>query len=250
VPYVDVSGLRTWHEVSGDGDPVVLLHGGLSGGDSWQAQQPALARAGYRVYVPDRRGHGHTADVPGPFSYQVMADDTIGYLAQVVGRPAHLVGWSDGAVVALLASQQRPGLVASLVLIGQYYNSTGRIPGGLQDLLLTANPEVMNFLRASYGPVSPDGPDHFPVVYEKTMQMYRTEPEIDLATLAMVPAPALVLQGDRDEVRLEHSAAVARALPHGRLAVLPGSHLLPVESPGLVNAVILAFLSGRIGTSR
>jgi pimeloyl-ACP methyl ester carboxylesterase len=64
-----------------------------------------------------------------------------------------------------------------------------------------------------------------------------------------VAGPA-VLQGDRDEVTLEHSAAVARALPHGRLAVLPGSHLLPVEAPGLVNAVILAFLSGRIGTSR
>jgi hypothetical protein len=80
VPYVDVSGLRTWHEVSGDGDPVVLLHGGLPGGDSWQAQQPALARAGYRVYVPHRRGHGRTPDIPGPLRYQVMADDTIGPL--------------------------------------------------------------------------------------------------------------------------------------------------------------------------
>lgn len=250
MPYVGVGGQRIWHKVSGDGDPVVLLHGGLSGGDSWQAQQPALAGAGYRVYVPDRRGHGRSPDIPGPLSYQVMADDTVGYLAQVVGRPAHLVGWSDGAVVALLAAQQRPGLVASLVLIGQYYNSAGRIPGGLQDVLLTANPEVMKFLRASYDPVSPDGPDHFPVVYDKTMQMYRTEPEIDLATLATVPAPALVLQGDRDEVTLDHSAAVARALPRGRLAVLPGSHLLPVESPDLVNAVILAFLSGRIWSSR
>ncbi len=82
------------------------------------------------------------------------------------------------------------------------------------------------------------------MVYEKTMDMIRTEPEIDLATLTGVDVPALVLQGDRDEVTLEHGAAVVSVLPQCRLAVLPGSHLLPIESPELVNAVILAFLCG------
>jgi pimeloyl-ACP methyl ester carboxylesterase len=74
--------------------------------------------------------------------------------------------------------------------------------------------------------------------------MWRTEPEIDLTTLKTVAMPALVLQGDRDEVRLEHSAAVADALPDGRLAVLPGTHLLPIESPELVTALLVEFLRG------
>jgi pimeloyl-ACP methyl ester carboxylesterase len=82
------------------------------------------------------------------------------------------------------------------------------------------------------------------VIYEKTIRMIRAEPELDLDALTAVNVPALVLQGDRDEVTVQHSAAVARVLPQGRLAVLPGSHLLPVESPGLVNAVLLAFLQG------
>ena len=127
--YVDVAGLRTWHEVSGAGEPVVLLHGAFGGASSFFAQTPALVDAGYRVHVPERRGHMHTPDVDGPLTYAVMADDTIAYLDQEVDGPAHLVGWSDGAVVALLVAQRRPDLVRRMVLIGQYYNSSGKVPG-------------------------------------------------------------------------------------------------------------------------
>ena len=244
VTYVEIEGRRTWHEVHGQGPPVVLLHGGFAGASSWSAQAPVLAGSGYRVHVPERRGHAHTPDVEGPFSYGVMAEDTVAYLEQVVGAPAHLVGWSDGAVVGLLVAQRRPELVDRLVLIGQYYNSSGRIAGGLDELLRAGGDQVMGFLRQGYDPVSPDGPDHFPVVYAKMLQMIATEPELDLASLAAVGAPTLVLQGDRDEVTLEHGAAVATALPHGRLAVLPGTHLLPLENPEVVNPLLLWFLGG------
>jgi pimeloyl-ACP methyl ester carboxylesterase len=244
MPYVDVDGLATWHEVHGDGPPVVLLHGAFAGASSWAAQAPALAGAGYRVHVPERRGHAHTGDVDGPLSYGVMADDTAAYLDRVVGGPAHLVGWSDGAVVGLLVAQRRPDLVDRLVLVGQYYNASGKVSGGLTDQLGAGGDQVMAFLRTEYDQVSPDGPDHFPVVYAKTMRMLASEPELDLASLAAVAAPTLVLQGDRDEVTLEHGAAVAAALPDGRLAVLPGTHALPVEAPDVVNALLVWFLAG------
>ena len=64
--YVDVNGLATWHEMQGDGPPVVLLHGAFAGASSWAAQAPVLARADYRVHIPERRGHAHTRDVDGP----------------------------------------------------------------------------------------------------------------------------------------------------------------------------------------
>jgi pimeloyl-ACP methyl ester carboxylesterase len=240
--YVDVDGLATWHEVHGSGRPVVLLHGAFGGAASWSFQVPALVGAGYRVYVPERRGHAHTPDVEGPLTYGVMADDTAAYLDRVVGGPAHLVGWSDGAVVALLVGQRRPELVDRLVLIGQWYNSSGKGGGDLLDQLSAGGGQLMAFLRAEYDRVSPDGPEHFPVVYDKTVRMVTTEPELDLGSLATVAAPTLVLQGDRDEVTLEHSAAVAAALPHGRLAVLPGTHALPVENPRVVNALLAWFL--------
>jgi pimeloyl-ACP methyl ester carboxylesterase len=243
VSYVEVAGLRVWHEVSGDGEPVVLLHGAFAGASSFAAQTPALVAAGFRVHAPERRGHAHTPDVDGPLSYQVMADDTLAYLDQELAGPAHLVGWSDGAVVALLVARDRPDLARRLVLIGQYYNSAGKVADTDLDRLLES-PEAMHFLRGEYDRVSPDGPDHFPVVYEKTMRMLRTEPEIDLQTLAAITAPTLVLQGDRDEVTLEHSAAVVAGLPDARLAVLPGTHGLPMELPDVVNPLIVAFLRG------
>jgi pimeloyl-ACP methyl ester carboxylesterase len=217
VAYVDVNGLRTWHEVRGEGHPVVLLHGGFAGAASWSAAAPALAEAGYRVHAPERRGHAHTPDVPGPLSYDAMADDTVAYVEGVVGGRAHLVGWSDGAVVALLVAQRRPDLVDRLVLIGQYFNSSGKVTGGVLDQLLAGGDQVMGFLRAGYDPVSPDGPEHFPVVFAKTLRMLETEPEIDRASLAAVGAPTLVLQGDRDEVTLEHRGR-RRGRPAARAA--------------------------------
>lgn len=247
MPYIDVAGMQVWHEVRGEptegSAPVVLLHGGMTGASSWGAQAPGLTEAGYQVYLPERRGHGHTPDVPGPISYSLMADDTIAYLDRMVTNPAHLIGWSDGAVVGLLAAQRRPDLVASLTLIGQYYNSAGRLPGGLADTL-AANDEIALFMREAHAQESPDGPEHFDEIFGKVTAMWRTEPEIDLATLSGMAMPVLVLQGDHDEVTLEHSAAVADALQDGRLAVLPGSHLLPIESPDLVNALLVAFLRG------
>jgi pimeloyl-ACP methyl ester carboxylesterase len=174
-----------------------------------------------------------------------MAEDTIAYLEVAVGGPAHLVGWSDGAVVALLVAERRPDLAERMVLIGQYYNSSGRVPGSDLDRWLHTE-EAKGFLRRGYDPVSPDGPGHFPVVYAKIMSMVDSEPELDLATLGTVSAPALVLQGDRDEVTLEHGAAVASALGKARLAVLPGTHALPLELPDVVNPLLISFLRGKI----
>lgn len=245
--YVEVGGRQVWHEVAGSGEPVILLHGGFAGASSFFAQTPALVEAGFRVYVPERRGHAHTPDVEGPLTYAVMAEDMIAYLDQELRGPAHLVGWSDGAVVALLVAQRRPELVGRMVLIGQYYNSAGRVAGSDLDALLNS-PEAISFLRAGYDPVSPDGPEHFEVVYDKTMHMFGTEPEISLRSLKTVTAPTLVLQGDRDEVTVEHSLAVVAALPDARLAVLPGTHALPVESPRVVNPLLVSFLRGAPGT--
>jgi pimeloyl-ACP methyl ester carboxylesterase len=244
--YVDVAGQRVWHEIVGDGPVVTLLHGAFAGASSFAAQTPALAAAGFRVHVPERRGHAHSPDIEGPLSYSVMADDTIAYLDQELPDGAHLVGWSDGAVVALLVAMRRPDLVHRMVLIGQYFNFAGRVPHSDIDALLHS-PDAINFLRLEYDQVSPDGPEHFPVVHEKTMRMIDTAPQLDLATFSAVTAPTLVLQGDRDEVTIEHSLAVVAALPHARLAVLPGTHLLPVETPDVVNPLLVSFLGGGPG---
>lgn len=245
--YVSVAGRPVWHERHGDGEPVVLLHGAFSGASSWHGQLEPLLAAGFRVHAPERSGHAHTPDSEPAFSYQGMAEETIAYLDAIVGEPSHLVGWSDGAVVAVLVAFRRPDLVRRMVLIGQYLNSEGKTHDGLVDQLTAAGDAAMDFLRPEYDEVSPDGPRHFSVVFAKTMQMIRSGPELDLTDLSDIASETLVLQGDRDDVTLAHGAAVAAALTRGRLAVLPGTHALPLESPKLVGAVLVSWLRDGVG---
>ncbi len=241
--YIDAGGLRTYYEVHGAGDPVVLLHGGLATAESWARQVPDLA-AHYRVYVPERRGHGHTADVDGPITYAAMAADTANWLEAMSLTGAHLIGWSDGGAVAALVTIDRPDLVGKLVVIGQYLSLDGEWPSSraaLDDMATDADTRAM--FEGLHGPLSPDGPDHFPVVYEKMMRLWREEPEIPLTDIARITAPTLIMQGDGDWVRVEHSALLARTVADAELAVVPGtSHALPLEKPELVNALLLDFL--------
>src|SRR4051794_5067126 len=95
--YVDAGGVHTYYEAVGEGEPLVLLHGGLCTVETWEGQTPVLAEQ-YRVYAPERRGHGRTADVEGPITYQIMARDTIAFMDALGIKAAHLVGWSDGAL--------------------------------------------------------------------------------------------------------------------------------------------------------
>jgi pimeloyl-ACP methyl ester carboxylesterase len=245
VPYADLAGLPTHYDVAGRGDAVVLLHGALAGGSSWFAQVEHLTRAGFRVWTPDRRGHGRTPDTVDPFSYAAMAEETASFIESVVGGSAHVVGWSDGAVVAALVALRRPDLVRRMSLIGQYYQRSGAVPRGLTHQLIGLRDDPPALLRDAYAAGSPDGAEHFGVVFAKTVDVLAREPEIPFADLARISAPTLVLQGDHDEVRLEHSAAVVGAIPDARLAVLPGTHALPIESPELVNALLVDFLRGK-----
>jgi pimeloyl-ACP methyl ester carboxylesterase len=172
-----------------------------------------------------------------------MAAETMAFLEAVVPTPASLVGWSDGAVVGALVAMSRPDLVARLALIGQFFDLSGAANPGFGAALQAMRDDPPSALRGNYDSLSPDGPEHFPVVFAKTVDMLVAEPTIPMAELAAITAPTLVLQGDRDEVRLSHSVEVVATLPDARLAVLPGTHALPLESPGLVNALLLDFLA-------
>ena len=191
------------------------------------------------MYTPDRRGHGHTADVPGPISYDLMAADTIAFMEELKTGRAHLVGHSDGANVALLVALARPDLVDQLVLISGNFRYDGLV-SGLDLGELAAN----EFLAEAYGEVSPDGRDHFPVVAEKIYRMASTEPTLAPADLGKVAARTLVMAGDDDMVTAEHTLELYRGIPGAELAVVPGtSHILIIEKPELCNQIILDFLT-------
>ena len=237
--HVQLGAVTTWYDEFGSGDPLVLLHGGLVDARFFEPNIGALAER-FHVYTPERRGHGHTPDVEGPITYQLMADDTIAFLDTVVGRPADLVGHSDGAVVAMLVAMQRPDLVNRLVMISGGFDKSGE---AVPDMVFDVD-QVVAFLGSSYGEVSPDGAEHFPVVVEKIGAMMVAEPHIDVAGLRQVTARSLVMFADDDLMTLGHGVEMFDALPNAELAVVPGtSHFLTQEKPHLVNALVLDFLT-------
>ncbi len=144
--YIEAGGLHTYYEVHGEGDPLVLLHGGFCPLETLDGLTPTLAQS-YRVIAPERRGHGRTADVEGPITYDNMAADTIAFLDAVSVSGAHLVGWSDGAIVALLVARERPALAGKLVLIGQPVNFDG-VPAEMLSMLSSSmeKPELVSRL--------------------------------------------------------------------------------------------------------
>ena len=215
------------------------MHGGLVDARWFEPNLAPLAER-FHVYTPERRGHGHTPDVDGPITYQLMADDTIAFLDTVVGRPADLVGHSDGAVVAMLVAMQRPDLVNRLVMISGGFDKSGEAaPDAEFDI-----DQVVQFLGEAYGEVSPDGAAHFAVVVGKVGEMFRNEPHVHPAELGRIPHRSLVVYADDDLMTLAHAVAMFDALPNAELAVVPGtSHFLTQEKPHLVNALVMDFLT-------
>jgi pimeloyl-ACP methyl ester carboxylesterase len=240
---VMVNGVRTYYEAWGDpgGEPLVLLHGGLAPASTWKAEAGPLSEH-YRVYVPERRGHGHTRDLEGPITFANMAADTIAFLHEVVGGPANLVGWSDGGITSLTVALTEPDLVRSLVAIGTTFHHDGELVPTSEWGMEPDGPE-MAWLRGLYADASPDGADHWPVVFAKVMRLWAEEPTFTVEDLARIQVPVLVMVGDDDGIRFDHTVAFYEALAHGQLAVVPAaSHALPLEKPDDVTRLILAFL--------
>ncbi|HEX6523909.1 MAG TPA: alpha/beta hydrolase [Streptosporangiaceae bacterium] len=238
MPTVKLAHLQMWYDERGQGDPLVALHPGGAGVDS-RALTPNLeALSGhFRVYAPEQRGHGHTPDVDGPITFELMAQDTIAFIETVIGRPVYLLGCSDGAILALTVALRRPDLVRRLVFAAGVFHHDGWEAGVLDG-------EPPDFLRQSYSEVSPDGADHYEVIVAKLATMHANEPALTHDDLAKVTCRTLVMMADDDQVRLEHAVDLYRSLPDAELAVIPGtSHGLLVEKPELCNIVITEFFT-------
>jgi pimeloyl-ACP methyl ester carboxylesterase len=237
--YEQLGAVKTWYDEHGEGEPLVLMHGGLVDARFFEPNLPALAEH-FHVYTPERRGHGHTPDVEGPITYQLMTDDTIAFLETVVGQPADLVGHSDGAFVAMLVAIQRPKLVKRLVMISGGFNKSG---DAAPDAEWNVD-QIAEFIGPAYGEVSPDGIDHFKVVATKIGEMTAVEPTLQASELAKVTCRSLEMFADDDLVTPQHMIDMYAALPNAELAIVPGtSHFLTLEKPDLVNKIVVDFLT-------
>ena len=244
MPYVELDGIATYYEVHGAGAPVLLLHGGFCSIETLQPQLDELALA-YQVHAPERPGQGRTADREGPISFDHMVRDTLAYLSALGVPAAHVIGFSDGAITGLLLARDHPERVLSLVSISANLDPTGFVeddPSAPPDEE-PATPQLSPFHEA-YHRLSPDGPEHAEVVLAKLMTMWQSEPQIAPESLSSITAPTLVIAGQHDSIRTDHTLEIARSIPGAQVALVPGAgHLVMEERPALVNLLLSDFLA-------
>jgi pimeloyl-ACP methyl ester carboxylesterase len=236
--YRDVNGVRTWWDELGAGEPAVLLHGGLTDSRDFCGNLDRLSSR-FHLYLPERRGHGHTPDVEGPLSIEVMTEDAIAFIEQVCGGgPIRLVGYSAGANVALHVAVARQDLIERLGLISGAFHPDGML------VKPTAGGSPPPALLEAYAEVSPDGAEHFPVILAKVAAASDAWAGLSPQALASVEVPTLVVAADDDLVSLEHTVELYEALPAAALAVIPhASHLLLHEHPDELAQLVGDFLS-------
>ena len=224
------------YEWDNDGEAVVLLHGGLSKTSSWDYLMVPPLEDEFHVFAYDRTGHGFTGDQPGSLHFEFQCQEAIAYLEDVVKEPAHLIGYSDGGIIALMVAIKRPELVKSIVAIGANYHYSAP----LKDFL---EARVSEEDQAEYNLISPDAPHTLLEKIKRMNEIWTTEPDISLSEIASIQCPVLVMAGDDDVIAHDHTISLYEALPLGQLAIIPGtSHGLVKEKPALLIAVIMQFL--------
>jgi pimeloyl-ACP methyl ester carboxylesterase len=162
-----------------------------------------------------------------------------------VEGPVHLVGWSGGGTVALIVAALRPDLASKVVAISASLDKSAAGPESVEGLnSMTADGPEAAFMRAMYEAASPDGPAHWPVVFEKIKRMILDhEPPITPDDLGRITAPTLVVAADDDLIRLEHTIELYRGIRNAQLAIVPGtSHMLVMEKPRVMTDLVLDFL--------
>lgn len=248
--FAAVHGHDMYYETHGDGPPLLLLHGGTGSAENWAKQVPAFSR-GHRVILPEQTGHGRTADRDGPIHYHDMAEDTVALMDRLHIQQADLVGWSDGGVLALDISIHHPERVRRVAMSGANFTSEGINAEGREELRHATPEQWPRFIREAYDRLSPDGPEHWPIIFAKVRAMWLSEPTFTTQDLGRITAPTLVVAGEHDVILPAHSEELARSIPAGTLCIFPGaSHMVPLERPDDWNAVVLEFLEDRGSDAR
>ena len=253
---VKVNGMQMYYEVSGAGEPLVVLHGAYMNIPSMGAIVPMLAKT-HKVYALEFQGHGRTTDIARPITYPNLADDVAAFMDAVGLAKADVFGYSMGAGAGLQLAIRHPAKVNKLVAASVAYEVKGWQPA-FTAMIPSMTPDMLTNtpLPAEYKKLAPD-PNGFPELARKLIQLEK-EPMAWEADVRTVKTPVLVIAGDADVATLEHTVALFRLLGGGemgdmgkplsasRLAVLPAtSHTAVITQADLLLALIEPFLKGQ-----
>lgn len=212
---------------AGDGPVLLLLHG--NGEDStYFTHQIEDFSQDFFVCAIDTRGHGQSPLGTAPFTLSQFADDLLHFMDQNELDQADILGFSDGANIALLFALRYPERVRRLIL-----DAANLYPEGLEPWLLQSFRESYDSALQAQTPEAD---------FEAALlNLMLSEPQIDPADLQAITAPTLVIAGDRDIIQWEHTLLIAGSIPNSRLAILPGGHEIANQHPAAFNQAVRAF---------
>ncbi len=252
--YAPANGLQMYYEVHGQGEPLVLIHGAFSTIELWGPILTTLAQD-HQVIAVELQGHGHTADIDRPFSYEAFADDVAALMEHLGIQQADVVGYSMGANTALRLAIQHPNRVRKLVAISGNSRTDGYYPEILESIesltpdMFAGSPPEQSYMRSA------PNPEDWPVLFEK-IKAFEANTFDWTEEMGVIAAPTLLIFGDSDGMTPEHAVEMFRllgggvpgdlyGLPNSQLAIIPGAtHVsLVVERSDLWLPMVQAFLA-------
>ena len=222
--------IRHFYLEKGAGEPLVLLHGNGASSDYFSGQIDAFAGQ-YHVYAIDTRGHGRTPRGGMPFTIRQFADDLLGFMDEHQIEKAHLLGFSDGANVAMVFAIRHPERVDRLILNGANLNAAG-IKRSIQIPI-----EIGYRIARCFSGKSESAKRN-----AEMLGLMVNEPNVSPAELAGIRAKTLVIAGTRDMIKEAHTRLIADSIPDARLIFVKGNHFIANRNPLEFNRAVLAFL--------
>ena len=253
--YASINGIKMYYEVSGKGDPLIVLHGAYMNIISMGEINPKLART-HKVYALELQVHGRTTDIDRHITYPNLADDVVAFIDVVGLKKADVFGYSMGAIMGLQIAIRHPEKVNKLISCSGAYDFEGWQPEFKNFIPQMTVKMFLNMPFAEdYHKLAPN-PDGFPALVEKLIALEK-EPMAWEEDIKKLKIPVLIIAGDADGATLEHTIAMFRLLgggiigdmgkplPNSRLAIMPAtSHTAVITQTDLLIAFIESFLKG------
>jgi pimeloyl-ACP methyl ester carboxylesterase len=204
--------------------------------------EPRLHRGEWLVIAFEQQGHGHTADVDRPFSFEHSAEDAVALLRHLHVAKADFLGYSNGGHIALEIVLRHPEVVRSLVLESAFFSRDGTDPGFWEGFEHAKLDDMALELKRAYLAISPH-PEQLPIFLAKSVQRMREFEGWTPAQIQTIRAPTLLIVGDRDIVRVEHAVQMQHLISDARLAVFPATdHLAMTDRAAYVASMLDEFL--------
>jgi pimeloyl-ACP methyl ester carboxylesterase len=223
--HAPINGINMYYEVHGRGGgiPLVLLHGGGSTIEVTFSRVLPVFSGSRRVIAVEEQGHGRTTDRDAPVRFESSADDVAALLSYLTVNKADILGFSNGASVALQVAIRHPQLVRKLVFASSITKRDGAHPQLWEFMKQADFSNMPQALKDAFLRVNPEE-EQLHSMHDKDAERMRNFTDVPDDLLRSLHAPTLLVLGDQDIVRLEHAVELTRVIPGARLLILPGGH--------------------------